>query len=67
TDFGDYRLRSLRGDFYTEIGTGFDNLFRFFRIDLVWRINPFYARANPSLLSQNTNDFGIFGSFRIQF
>lgn len=67
TDFGDYRLRSLRGDFYTEIGTGFDNLFRFFRIDLVWRINPFYARANPSLLSQNTNDFGVFGSFRIQF
>lgn len=67
TDFGDYRLRSLRGDLYTEFGTGFDNLFKFFRIDFVWRVNPFYARVNPSLLSQNTNDFGVFGSFRVQF
>ena len=67
TDFGDYKLRSLRGDFYTELGTGLDNIARFFRIDLVWRVNPYYARANPSLVLQNNYNFGIFGSFRIQF
>ena len=67
TDFGDYRLRSLRGDFYTEFGTGLDNIARFFRVDLVWRVNPYYARTNPSLVLQNNDDFGIFGSFRLQF
>lgn len=67
TDFGDYRLRSLRGDMYTEVGTGIDNIFKFFRVDLVWRINPNYIRTNPILSSLNSNNFGVFGSFRIQF
>lgn len=67
TDFGDYRLRSLKGDLYTEFGTGLDNIARFFRIDLVWRINPYHARTNPALVLQNKYDFGIFGSFRLQF
>ncbi|TAG14496.1 MAG: hypothetical protein EAZ41_00915, partial [Sphingobacteriia bacterium] len=67
TDFGVYRLRSLRGDFYTEFGTGFDNIARFFRIDFVWRANPYYARTYHALVLQNKNDFGIFASFRIQF
>ncbi len=67
TDFGVYRLRSLRGDFYTEFGTGFDNIARFFRIDFVWRVNPYYARTNHVLVLQNKNNFGIFASFRIQF
>ena len=67
TDFGDYRLRSLRGDFYTEFGTGLDNIAKFFRVDLVWRVNPYYARTNPALVLQNNDDFGIFGSFRLQF
>lgn len=67
TDFGDYRLRSLRGDFYTEFGTGLDNIARFFRVDLVWRFNPYYARTNPALVLQNNDNFGIFGSFRLQF
>ncbi len=67
TDFGDYRLRTIRGDFYTEIGTGLDNIARFFRVDFVWRINPYYARTNPILIRQNISDFGIFGSFHLQF
>ncbi|MEN9598669.1 MAG: hypothetical protein RL596_980, partial [Bacteroidota bacterium] len=67
TDFGDYRLRSLRGDMYTEIGCGLDNLFRFFRIDFVWRVNPHYIRTNPALSALNKNNFGVFGSFRVQF
>ncbi len=64
TDFGEYRLRALNDNFYTEIGTGLDNIARFFRIDLVWRINP-NQRINPAY--QNYNNFGILGSFRIQF
>ncbi len=64
TDFGDYRLRSLNDNFYTEIGTGFDNIAHFFRVDLVWRINP-NQRINSNF--QNFTNFGIFGSFRIQF
>lgn len=64
TDFGDYRLRALNGNFYTEIGTGLDNIAHFFRVDLVWRINP-NQPINP--IYQNFNNFGILGSFRIQF
>ena len=64
TDFGDYRLRALNNNTYTEIGTGFDNIARFFRVDLVWRINP-NQRINSNF--QNFNNFGIMGSFRIQF
>ncbi len=67
TDFGTYRLRTLRGNFYTEIGTGFDNIARFFRVDFVWRINPLFSHTNPILAIQNKNNFGVFGSFRVQF
>ena len=64
TDFGDYRLRALNGNYYTEIGTGLDNIAHFFRLDLVWRINP-----DQRILQeyQNYANFGIMGSFRIQF
>lgn len=66
----EYRLRSLRGGFYTEIGTGFENIFKLFRIDLVWRSAPLRnipPGMNRSLFKSNTNDFGIFGSVRFQF
>ncbi len=68
--YNEYRLRSLRGGFYTEIGTGFENIFKLFRIDLVWRRAPLRnipPGLNPNLFKSNTNDFGIFGSVRIQF
>ncbi len=68
--YNEYRLRSLRGGFYTEIGTGFENIFKLFRIDFVWRKAPLRnipAGINPNLFKSNTNDFGIFGSVRLQF
>jgi hypothetical protein len=68
--FNEYQLRSLRGGYYTEIGTGFENIFKVFRIDLVWRSAPLRnipINLNPNLFKSNTNDFGIFGSFHLQF
>nr|WP_246484995.1 DUF5686 and carboxypeptidase-like regulatory domain-containing protein [Chitinophaga qingshengii] len=60
-EFGRYGMRSLKGNVYTEVGTGFDNIFRFFRVDAVWR---FYPQKTPL---GHTGDFGVFGSFRLQF
>ncbi|MBS1665657.1 MAG: carboxypeptidase-like regulatory domain-containing protein [Bacteroidetes bacterium] len=55
---GSYRLRSLNGKAYIEAGTGFDNIFKYFRVDAVWRFSP-EADSNPR--------FGIFGSMHVQF
>ncbi|MBA4197823.1 MAG: hypothetical protein C0459_09735 [Chitinophaga sp.] len=66
-EFGNYRLKSLRGENYTEIGTGIDNLFKFFRIDLVWRLDPPFVIPAGSTLANNPQKFGIFGSFKLQF
>jgi hypothetical protein len=66
----EYRQRSLRGGIYTEIGTGFENIFKLLRIDFVWRSAPLRnipAGFNPNLFKSNTNDFGVFGSVRLQF
>lgn len=66
----EYRQRSLRGGVYTEIGTGFENIFKLLRIDLVWRNAPLRnipPGFNPALFKSNTNDFGVFGSVRLQF
>jgi hypothetical protein len=67
TELGPYQLRSLRDHTYLEYGTGFDNIFRFFRIDFVWRSAPPYpANFAPSRM-QPVQNFGIFGSLRLQF
>ena len=67
TELGPYQLRSLRDHFYLEYGTGFDNIFRFFRIDFVWRQAPSYpANYSPSRM-QPIQNFGVFGSLRLQF
>ena len=67
TELGPYQLRSLKSKFYLEYGTGFDNIFKFFRIDFVWRQAP----PNPANLSpsriQPIQNFGVFGSVRFQF
>ncbi len=66
-EFSNYRLKILRAQRYTELGTGVDNIFKFFRIDLVWRFNPtFNVPANSTLLN-NPQQFGVFGSFKLQF
>ena len=46
---------------FMEIGTGVDNIFRFFRIDLTWRVFP---RPLPV---EAYKKFGVFGSFRFTF
>jgi cell fate (sporulation/competence/biofilm development) regulator YmcA (YheA/YmcA/DUF963 family) len=66
TELGPYQLRSLKDHFYLEYGTGFDNILRFFRIDFVWRQAPPYpANYSPSRM-QPIQNFGVFGSLRIQ-
>ena len=57
---GNYPFKSLNGSWYSEIGTGVDNIFKFFRVDVIWRVTP------PTS-SQPVNRFGVFGSFRIVF
>lgn len=52
---------SLDGKPYMELGTGIDNILKFFRLDLVWRLLP------QPLPEQGYQRFGVFGSFRIGF
>lgn len=56
-----YMFRTLEQAPYTEVGTGVDNIFKFFRIDLVWRLTP------PPLTEESGQRFGVFGSFRLDF
>jgi hypothetical protein len=58
---GDYPFLSLDKKLYLELGTGVDNIFKFFRIDFVWKAAP------APLLKNNVRNFGIFGSFRLSF
>ena len=59
--FPGYSFKSLDGKTYLELGTGVDNIFKFFRVDLVWRVLP---QPLPSVPAER---FGVFGSFRIAF
>lgn len=52
-------FQSLNGQPYMELGTGIDNIFKFFRLDFVWRVLPTPLPANSQ------ERFGIFGSFRV--
>lgn len=56
-----FPFTSLNGKTYMELGTGIDNIFRFFRLDLVWRMAP---RPMPT---EDYKRFGVFGSFRFSF
>ena len=58
---GNYPFKSLDGKMYCEVGTGVDNIFKFFRVDLVWRVAP-----QPAVTDQ-VSKFGVFGSFRLSF
>jgi hypothetical protein len=55
------QFESLNGKVYLELGTGVDNIFRFFRVDFIWRLSP------TPLPVEKAKRFGIFGSFRIAF
>lgn len=50
----DYPFKSLDGKLYLEVGTGIDNIFKFFRIDFIWRVLP-----HP-LPIEATERFGVF-------
>ncbi|MBK5270565.1 MAG: carboxypeptidase-like regulatory domain-containing protein [Bacteroidia bacterium] len=54
-------FETLNGKTYLELGTGIDNIFHVFRLDFIWRVLP------SALPKQNDKNFGIFGSFRINF
>ena len=56
-----YRFESLNGRTYLEAGTGVDNIFKFFRVDFIWRLAP------TPLPKEQVKRFGIFGSFRLVF
>lgn len=54
-------FKTLNGKTYVELGTGIDNIFKVFRLDFVWRLSP------SSTYAGKQNQFGIFGSFQLQF
>ncbi len=56
----DYTFLSLDGKTYMEIGTGIDNIFRFFRVDFIWHVLP-VGQNLPAY-----QKFGVFGSLRVQ-
>ncbi len=58
---GNYPYQSLNGNWYMEVGTGIDNILKFFRVDFVWRVAP------QSLPAATARNFGIFGSFKLDF
>jgi hypothetical protein len=54
-------FETLDGKPYVELGTGIDNILRFFRLDFVWRVFP------QPLPEESYMRFGVFGSFRVGF
>ena len=56
---GTYPYHSLDGKMYLELGTGIDNILKFFRVDFVWRVLP------SPLPNEHPTRFGVFGSFRV--
>jgi len=51
-------FKSLDGKLYMEVGTGIDNILKFFRIDFIWRVLP---KPLPDIKQQR---FGVFFGFR---
>jgi hypothetical protein len=69
-EYHGYAMRSLNGGPYIEMGTGLDNIFRYFRLDLVWRLssNLRVRETVPSTDYQKpAGRFGVFVSFHFQF
>ncbi len=56
---GNYPFKSLDGKLYMEVGTGIDNILKFFRVDFIWRVSPTPLPANPK------ERFGVFFGFRV--
>lgn len=56
---GMHPFNSLKSKPYAEIGTGIENIAKFFRVDFVWRL------TDTQIKSTTPSSFGIFGSFRL--
>lgn len=56
---GNYPFTPLNNRLYLEAGTGIDNIFKFFRVDFIWRVLP---RPLPD---NNVQRFGVFMGFRL--
>jgi hypothetical protein len=56
---GNHPFNSFQSKPYYELGTGIENIARFFRVDFVWRLK------NDQLVTSTPSSFGIFGSFRV--
>jgi hypothetical protein len=65
--YSTYPMQSLKGKPYVELGTGLDNIFRYFILDLVWRLSPESGTTSNVNYQKTADRFGIFGSFHIQF
>jgi hypothetical protein len=57
----DKTFKTLNNRMYMELGTGIDNILKVLRIDFVWKISP------AALPGQARSNFGVFGSFQLQF
>lgn len=57
-----YPFRTLKGNPYLEVGTGIENIFKFLRVDFIWRVTP-----QPTADDQWNKRFGVFGSFKLSF
>ena len=56
---GTHPFNSLKSKPYAEVGTGIENIAKFFRVDFVWRL------TSAELKTATPSSFGIFGSFRV--
>ena len=52
-------FKSLDGKMYLEVGTGIDNILKFFRVDFLWRVLP------KPLPESQVSRFGVFFGFRV--
>jgi hypothetical protein len=68
-EYSGYAMQSLNGKPYIEIGTGLDNIFKYFRVDCIWRLSPSIPgpAAIPEKYQAPAAHFGVFGSYHIQF
>jgi hypothetical protein len=69
-EYSGYAMQSLNGRPYVELGTGLDNIFRFFRLDFIWRLTPsteIPVVAPRDSYQKPAAQFGIFVSFQVQF
>ncbi|NLR61532.1 carboxypeptidase-like regulatory domain-containing protein [Chitinophaga polysaccharea] len=57
-----FAFKTLQGNPYLELGTGIENIFKFLRVDFIWRVTPDVQPGESA-----NKRFGVFGSFKLQF